>query len=403
MSDNENDDRSNTQPDFRVCEGQTEEERREIRKQQRLLQKDLEEQGESLELEEARDRNNEIFANVRFIREAVLDGENVNLIANKAAQKVDKLIQVRKLIDLECLMRSSCSAAVLTFFEHLVPSQVPRYDADRVVSKLVSKLRSASGGGTFFDWRKLGVEAGVCFNAVPSNVTFLNGPLQDGQEEVVVRQRVAPRRRAQVEEHNPEERPEDVQGHTERGSDQLSAVQKNINDVAAALAKKVDDAYRRHKRTLLRKYGSEENIPERAKKRLKKNPEVCMVELLFNPKSFTQTVENIFHYSFLVKSGKAKLSIRKKDVEVDESIILPAGPVVVYVKDDKDGRPVQTPPPKQGIVNLTMKDWRELITTYNVTKSDVPHRTGSKYQRETSATGPAQHEYEQSDNEEAGE
>jgi hypothetical protein len=85
-------DQSNNQK-FQVCKGQTDEERREIRKQQRLLQRDIEDQG-LLEATEARDRNNKIFSKVRFIREAVLDGENVNLIATKVAQKVDQLIQV---------------------------------------------------------------------------------------------------------------------------------------------------------------------------------------------------------------------------------------------------------------------------------------------------------------------
>jgi hypothetical protein len=102
MSDFENDDHDDFQvledqsnnSKFKVCEGQTDEERREIRKQQRLLQKDIEERGEELEVAEARTRNNKIFSKVRFVREAVLDGENVNLIATKAAQKVDQLVQV---------------------------------------------------------------------------------------------------------------------------------------------------------------------------------------------------------------------------------------------------------------------------------------------------------------------
>ena len=80
-----------------VCQGQTDQERREIRKQQRRLHKEIEEGGEELGVDEARERNNKIFGNVRFVREAVLDGENVNLIATKAAQKVDKLIQVREM------------------------------------------------------------------------------------------------------------------------------------------------------------------------------------------------------------------------------------------------------------------------------------------------------------------
>lgn len=80
---------------FRVCQDQTDEERRAIRKKQRLLQKEIEERGDDLDVDEARDRNNEIFAEVRFVREATLDAENVNLIAAKAAHKVDQMIMVR--------------------------------------------------------------------------------------------------------------------------------------------------------------------------------------------------------------------------------------------------------------------------------------------------------------------
>lgn len=240
----------------------------------------------------------------------------------------------------------------------------------------------------------MGLEAGVCFNAVPSYVTFLNGPLQDGQEEFQVKQRAARPRRQRVEEEAEEERPEDVEGHTARGADQLSAVQKNIMDVARALQRKVDNGFRKNKATLKELYGSMDQVPDKVRKKFKKNPDVCGVELLFNPKSFTQTVENIFHYSFLVKQGAAGLTI-KNERKIDDGLTLPAGPSVIYY-EKKDGQPAP-PPPRQAIVSLTMKDWREMIQAYEVDKSDVPHRIGSKFQHETSAIGPATHEYEHSD------
>ena len=72
----------------------TEEDRRKIRRKQRELNRDIETQDE-LEVEEARDRNNEIYKDVRYTREAVLDGENLTLIATKAAQQVERMIQVK--------------------------------------------------------------------------------------------------------------------------------------------------------------------------------------------------------------------------------------------------------------------------------------------------------------------
>ena len=78
--------------DVKVCRGLTDEERREIRKSQRLLRKEI----ADLDVEEARARNNEIHKKVRYIRESVLDAENLDEIAKKATIKVDQMVQVSR-------------------------------------------------------------------------------------------------------------------------------------------------------------------------------------------------------------------------------------------------------------------------------------------------------------------
>ncbi len=245
--------------------------------------------------------------------------------------------------------------------------KAPRYDADRVVSKLIEQCRVTKGGDSYFDWGGLGLQAGVCFNAVPSQISFLNGPLVDGNEEVTVKQRAKRVRYTQTESDAEEERPEDIKGHTARGADKLSAVQENIDDVEKSLKAKVDNAYRSNKRKLGSKYGNYNSIPEPTKKKLKRNNDVCAVELLFNPKSFTQTVENLYHYAFLVKDGKASLKVRNK--KVVDGIELDGGPVVSYHDPQK-----KIPTPRQAIVSLTMEDWKNLTDAYNVKSSDVKHR-----------------------------
>jgi hypothetical protein len=230
----------------------------------------------------------------------------------------------------------------------------------------------------------LGVQAGVCFNAAPSNVSFLNGPLLDGKEELHVKQR-AKRPRVQISEEEKnakEERPEDIQGHTKRGADQLSAVEQNIEDVSTALEKNFIRTKNVHKKKLREKYGSRENIPPKVAKKLKKDLGGCAVELLFNPKSFTQTVENIFHYSFLVKQGTAQLEVRKPKI-LDEGLELDGGLIARprYIAKTQQKAP---PPPRQAIVSLTMKDWRDMIKAYDVKESDVPHREGSIHEKRTS-------------------
>lgn len=240
-----------------------------------------------------------------------------------------------------------------------------------MVSKLIEQCRVTKGGNSYFDWLGLGVQAGVCFNAVPSQVTFLNGPLVDGKQEIIVKQR-AKRARQTQESDAEEERPEDIKGHTARGADQLSAVQKNIQDVHKYLKRKVKQTYDSNKNILVEKYGDEASIPDRVKKRLKKHRDVCAIELLFNPKSFTQTVENLYHYSFLVKEGKASLKVRdEKVLDKDEGLVLRGGPVAQHVPANLLDK---NPKPRQAIVSLTMEDWKNLTEAYEVKQSDVKHR-----------------------------
>jgi len=333
----EQNEQSDGEDDVKVCQGLTEDERRDIRKSQRLLYQQI----PDLDVDEAREKNNEIYEKVRYIRESVLDGENLGEIAKKAASKVDELIQV------------------------------PRYDTDRVVSKLIEQCRVIKGGNSYFDWRGLGIQAGVCFNAVPSQVSFLNGPLVDGNEEVEVKQRRKQIRNTQPESDAEEERPEDIKGHTARGANRLSAVEENIQEVKKAIKSSVDRTYISRKRKIGEEYGGTDSIPKRVRAKLKRNVDVCAIGLLFNPKSFTQTVENLYHFSFLVKEGKASMTVRDdKVLDKDTGLKLDGGPVIKHIINKEK----VAPPPRQAIVSLTMEDWKDLVEAYDVKSSDVPHR-----------------------------
>lgn len=80
--------------------GQTDAERRRLRAAQRSLQKTIVDNGEAMEnptddvFSKIRHENNELFDQVHYTREAVLDGENLDMISNHAARQVDALVQV---------------------------------------------------------------------------------------------------------------------------------------------------------------------------------------------------------------------------------------------------------------------------------------------------------------------
>ncbi len=84
--------------------GQSETQRRELRNNQRQLYQKMTDSSldigdkmcdvDSDHLDKVRSKNNILWEHVRFTREAVLDGDNFDVITNKAARQVDKLISV---------------------------------------------------------------------------------------------------------------------------------------------------------------------------------------------------------------------------------------------------------------------------------------------------------------------
>ena len=253
-------------------------------------------------------------------------------------------------------------------------SQVPRYDVDILLDNLVKKGRATRGGKSFFDWKSLGMEAAKSFNAVPARITFLNGPLVDENEMVKQRAKRVRHSETKSDAKVVEERPEEIEGQAVRGANRLSVVEENINLVKRALKEKVKRTYDSNKRNIGKDYGGIESIPKRIKMALKQNKDVCAIELLFDPKSFTQTVENIYNYSFLIKEGEASLKVRDQTFLDKDKGFYPVGggPVANYVSNNSNGkRPI--PAPRQAIVSLTMEDWKNLVKAYDVKESDVKH------------------------------
>jgi len=88
-----------------------------------------------LVFEQVRDDNNKLWKQVKYVREAVLDGDNLEMISTVHGQ---------------------------------------------------------------FDWDLLGREVGCCFNAIPGNVTFFSGPIA-GEYKPKERKQRAPRSKDEEE------------------------------------------------------------------------------------------------------------------------------------------------------------------------------------------------------------
>ncbi|XP_076324316.1 non-structural maintenance of chromosomes element 4 homolog A-like [Tachypleus tridentatus] len=92
---------------------------------------------------------------------------------------------------------------------------------------------------------------------------------------------------------------------------------------------------------------------------------VCYFRFVTNPHSFAQTVENMFHVSFLIKEGAAELSLNEEQLPV----IAPVG------KRNEEKGDMQKC--HQFIMPFTMKNWREIVKTFNITIPLIPPRNES--------------------------
>ncbi|KAG0142243.1 hypothetical protein CROQUDRAFT_673659 [Cronartium quercuum f. sp. fusiforme G11] len=93
-----------------------------------------------------------------------------------------------------------------------------------------------------------------------------------------------------------------------------------------------------------------------------------LFEFFINPNSYSQTVENLFFLSFLVKDGHAGIETEDEEGNSREF-------PVVFATAAANARDLQEGVhKKQVIMELTMKDWEDAITLYGIKRPIIPHR-----------------------------
>jgi len=203
----------------------------------------------------------------------------------------------------------------------------------------------------------------VCFNAVPDRVGFLAGVLDS---EIKAKERKAPQRRQRTSQDDVKEvQPEQVQ-QSKTDVDQLSAAEKTMHDLRRKLKNRCKEKYVQNKE---RAQANNDDLS----KLQETGSEIDGIQFLFNPNSFTQTVENIFHFSFLIKKGEAEIGIRNK---LDSTDYAQSGLYVKARKSDSELSHEST----QSVLSFTMRDWKKLCQSHGLKQGDLPHRTGSKHQ-----------------------
>ncbi|CAM9421758.1 unnamed protein product [Ascophyllum nodosum] len=295
---------------------QTAQERRALRLEQRKLRAEVIEQQADIgdptktNMQEVTEKNHRLFRSVKYPREAVQDGETMKLIASAASEQVKKV----------------ANSSVGT-------------DLDDFLHKLKTVFSTASGAGSgssaHFNWSKLGGSVSMVFLSAPAGGGFMMGPLDKPLKEARSRQR-----RNKPNDDNVEEvEPEDVAPTKgKHGSKQ-----------------KKDQTHERI--TRMRDQVATKGL---------NGKETDMFETLLNPKSFTQTVENLFDFSFLVKNGQGAISL-------DEGSGLPRVTFNGMQSGSAEGAS-SSEGPKQWLMSFGPADFRELTELYGLKEPHFKHR-----------------------------
>ncbi|KAI9985472.1 hypothetical protein PInf_004834 [Phytophthora infestans] len=242
--------------------------------------------------------------------------ENANDLAKITSDTFDTHTQeLDQMYDSVCYPREAnldasnldeLNVAVAKQSQALGSSDLTKYDTTDLIRATQNACTMESQNGEF-DWNTLGNAAGACFRSVPES-SFLFG-LMDTE---VVRKERKKARRAQEDKDR-----KDAQAR------RLEILQSKLSE------------------------------GERVKP---------LFDMVINPKSFTQTVENLFDTSFLVRNNSAEIGI-------DDGSGLP------YLKNQEGLNEANLPPSTQSIISITPAQWEQLASVTGREEPLLGHRS----------------------------
>ncbi|KAL8943410.1 MAG: hypothetical protein Q9211_000999 [Gyalolechia sp. 1 TL-2023] len=349
---------------------QSMEERRAVRKGIRDLSKELtESRAEFLTpasngLVRTIERANEIFTTVRQTSDATLDSRLLVSTADLSAKRTTQLnlgdntqgIDIDDFVG-KCItfMRRGPNDAAEGTQNASTVTRRRRRDSD-------DENSAAEPGfdeGDEFNWAWLGSRACFPYNVRPPMPSFLLGPLA-----VQKKTRKQSQRRDRLQKRDPKDaiRPEEIKARDleQAESSNLSTLCKNIHTL---LREKTWEGQSALNEVNLAE-GSEEEYSAVAKRHgLAENGQMSFFPFVVNPKSFGQTVENLFYVSFLIRDG---------DVEVgqDDDTLPTLVPVERRSRDEQAAGAQK----HQAVFHLDFEIWEDLIEAFNIKQSIIPHR-----------------------------
>lgn len=253
------------------------------------------------------EENQELFGKVCAPQEAVLDAKVIRHISRICRQQAEGM-----------------SANITQF-------QYNEY-ADRLLQCMRGSISGDGAGGvlTKKKWVLLGRQAKTLFKRSPC-LTYMFGALDNAPPPP--KERKAPQARANVTK---------IKDLVETQEMILEKAEKSENQTEQLVTHVIS--------TLIQKWKENERRS------------LDFFKFVIDPDCFGNTVENMFHMSFLIKDGRVAFKIGEN------------GLPVIKPKNQKktEGQP-QEEAKNQVVINISMRDWQLMVKNLNITEATIPH------------------------------
>uniref|UniRef100_A0A8C5J6E0 Non-structural maintenance of chromosomes element 4 n=1 Tax=Junco hyemalis TaxID=40217 RepID=A0A8C5J6E0_JUNHY len=301
-----------------IGEGDDREHNRMIRSQYRELISTVQQNRESMlnsksnRLTEALEEANRVFDGVCRAREAALDAQFLVIASNIGKEKANELYSEMSSFD------STAFAEDLLTFMGINRTEVEEADDSEDVS---------GGFLPSHAWQKMGEEASKYLRRAPT-FHYMMGSFKS--EPPVRKQRIERQKKAsrgKAERAMPAQLKEMEQSHQE-------ATEKEVERIL---------------RILQSHFENDPNTP------------ISFFDFVVDPNSFARTVENMFHVSFLVRDGLAKIKLDEDEL-----------PIIEPVKPREGEEESRAAARNQVVISLDQSQWKDIIETFQITEAMIP-------------------------------